>query len=610
MIDGQRLVRLRPVVLTVCGLAAGWSLAVAFSGGFDLRIFGLRVSSRSPDRAMILAALSALGWVLSVALDRRNASAIPAADPARRAERQWQPLERLSLVITCTAVVLGGVLKGAPVAGGADPYGYVSQAHLWAAGTLRVEQPLMGQMSAWLPPEAFAPLGYRPAPSGTAIVPTYSPGLPLVMAVFERVGGRRAVFFAVPLLGGLAVFATYVMGKGLAGGAVGVVAAILLATSPAFLFQLMWPMSDVPVAAWWALALAVLLYEHRVAALGAGLAAGAAILTRPNLLPLGVVPVAWLLQRMARERSVTGSAAQRAALFAVGAIPACVALAWLNTYWYGSPLRSGYGSIGELYAWQNLGPNLARYPRWLLESQTPVVLCALIAPFLLPRQRGPGDPPSGVRATATRWLGFVAMVFACYLFYAPFEEWWYLRFLLPAFPPLLVLTAASVTGIAQRLPLPRVVCGVAAAVVIALLAWHGLDRSRGFGRFREGERKYAAVGQFVARRLPDRAVLLSVQHSGSLRHYSGRETIRFDWIPADRADAALDALRGLGYSPYAVLEAWEEPQFRARFRGTRTAAALDRAALAELDHESVVRIYDLADPPDGTGAPADSEIFR
>ena len=63
----------------------------------------------------------------------------------------------------------------------------------------------------------------------------------MVMAVFERVAGSGAVFYVVPLLGGAAVWATYLMGAVTAGPAVGLAAAVLLATSPVFLYQLMTP---------------------------------------------------------------------------------------------------------------------------------------------------------------------------------------------------------------------------------------------------------------------------------------------------------------------------------------------------------------------------------
>jgi hypothetical protein len=92
---------------------------------------------------------------------------------------------------------------------------------------------------------------------GAALVPMYAPGLPMQMALFESLGGRDAVFYVMPLLAGVAVWATYALGTCAGGRRVGVVAAVLLAASPTVLFQVTHaPMSDLPAAAWWTVALA------------------------------------------------------------------------------------------------------------------------------------------------------------------------------------------------------------------------------------------------------------------------------------------------------------------------------------------------------------------
>ena len=69
-------------------------------------------------------------------------------------------------------------------AGGADSYGYVSQAHLFASGRVSSFEPLALEA----PPEAawtFTPLGFKPGLRPT-VVPFYPPGLSVVMAVARR----------------------------------------------------------------------------------------------------------------------------------------------------------------------------------------------------------------------------------------------------------------------------------------------------------------------------------------------------------------------------------------------------------------------------------------
>jgi 4-amino-4-deoxy-L-arabinose transferase-like glycosyltransferase len=393
----------------------------------------------------------------------------------------------------------------------------------------------------------------------------------MLMALFQVVGGREAVFSVVPLMAAVAIVGVYVMGSRLGGPWSGAAAAILLAASPSFLFQLTSsPMSDIPATAWWALAFGLLLSEGRWAALASGAAAGAAILTRSNLAPLVVIPGALLLVAILREGVERRDASWRLGLFAAGAIPAFIIVALLSNFWYGSPFTSGYGSPREIYDWQHVVPNLARYPRWLLESQTPLVLTALLAPAVLSRRR-----------EAIMLLVFGCGVLACYLPYVPFDVWWYLRFLLPAYPALLALTAASVLRLGARLPAGARVAVPAAAIGFA--AWHGVSYAAARATFdTDGEWKYAIAGQYISEHLPEHAVLLAEQHSGSARYYSGRTTIRWAWIPPDRLEWMLGEIERLGYESYAVIEDWEEPAIRARFAGRPALAALDRAPLVEL----------------------------
>ena len=277
--------------------------------------------------------------------------------------------------------------------------------------------------------EVLAPLGYRPyrpAPHGTDIVPLYAPGLPMVMAIFKLLGGPRAVFLVVPLLGGLAIWATYLMGRGLAGPLVGASAAILLASSPPFLFEIVSPTSDVPATAWWALALGLLMVEGRAARLRRRpgdrarhpdatehrrprgcpwrptRVAGPSFHTSPPFCPshpscpsrpsrpfppfppllpflpfpplLPFLPFPPLLPSYPPTRAQVSAQRSACLLFAAGSIPACLAVALINWRLYGSPLASGYAPFAVLFNWSHVWPNLARYPRWLLETETPFVL--------------------------------------------------------------------------------------------------------------------------------------------------------------------------------------------------------------------------------------------
>ena len=146
------------------------------------------------------------------------------------------------------------------------------------------------------------------------------------------------------------------------------------------------------------------------------------------------------LWQAARADPRAARALRRVVLFAAGAVPGGVAIGALQNYLYGSPLRSGYEEFSALFAWANAAPNLKQYPRWLIATQTPIVCLALAAPWF-PRIRRGG-----------LLLAWVAVVFFCYLFYVPFgaDDWSYLRFLLPAYPALIVLSVASALELIDR----------------------------------------------------------------------------------------------------------------------------------------------------------------
>jgi hypothetical protein len=197
-----------------------------------------------------------------------------------------------------------------------------------------------------------------------------------------------------------------------------------------------------------------------------------------------------------------------------------------------------------------------------------------------------------------RWLfTFVLAVFACYLWYLPFDAWWYLRFVLPAFPLIFVLAADVVWSGTRRLGLERRV--VALAVLAVVMVDYGATRAMerdalGIG---DGEQKYADVGRFVASRLPANAVAVTMQHSGSVRYYSGRPTLRYDALDADWLDRAIAYLRTSGSEPYLILERWEIAKFRERFATQRSLEFIDRQPLAV--HSRDVYVF-------GTGTSAGS----
>ena len=256
--------------------------------------------SRAAQFVAVYRAQRLPGWALAApAIERGLAEYRWLIDwLASRVPRIPSPAPLVAL-LAAVIVALVGLTKGAGVVGGSDSYGYVSQAHLWTLGALRLRPALASALADDVSLDVLAPLGYRPSVDGTTIAPTYPPGLPMVMAVFEKSTGPESVFWVIPILAALLVWATYLLGVRLHSPAVGAIASVLVATSPPVLIQLTAaPMSDVPAAAWWTLAMVLATIDRRISAFGAGSAAGVAILTRPNLVPLAAVVVSLLFWRL------------------------------------------------------------------------------------------------------------------------------------------------------------------------------------------------------------------------------------------------------------------------------------------------------------------------
>ncbi|MSO83307.1 MAG: hypothetical protein EXQ53_08445 [Acidobacteria bacterium] len=493
-------------------------------------------------------------------------------------------MTRLALALALLTAGLG-LRFGTHAASGADSYGYVSQADLWLHGTLIIDEPLAKEAPWRNANFTLAPLGYRPGDDRGTMVPTYAPGLPIVMAGLKAVAGEQALYAAVPLFGALCVWLTFLLGSRLGGPHAGLLAAVALLASPVFLYQLMWPMSDVPVTAWWLLsftlaagrggppmraaqpALACRVAQRPdLCAAGAGLAAAAAILTRPNLavLALPVIVLVALGETSWRPRLGRGLA------FTLALLPGPIAVAVINNHLFQSPLASGYGTFSTIYAGRYFITNLTNYSAWLLETQTPFILLALAAPALL-RARGDRD----TRHLAVAGLGFALAVLASYLWYTPFDHWTYLRFLLPAYPMALAAAAAAFVLMAPQAPRRRAMAS--AAMAAGLVGW-GLWYAQPAFRVRAEESRYLTAGRF-ATGLPDNAVILANQHSGSLRYYSNRVTLRFEWLDPDMYGQALDHMAELNRPVYAVLDDWEREVFRLRYAGVADVSWLDRPPL-------------------------------
>src|SRR5262245_7193447 len=561
---------LRRLLLAAALAAFAIALIVFWTGGVQLRVAGTLLRARGAERPLIAGLVLLVACVL---LDRRAAAATLRDRP--RLIARLAPWVAGAAALSVTVIAFR---YGAFVAGGADSYGYLSEAYGWARGELPRAYPipltLPFESSDWLQ----APLGYRPGQTPHTLVPTYSPGLPLLMAIAIWIADPLGPYLLVPLSAGAFVWAAFVLARRLAGPAAGAAGALIAATSPVALFLVLWPMTDVPAGALWTGAAAAAVGERRRDTIAAGICAALGILVRVNLAPLAVLPaVLFVMRRKWKD----------AAIYCAIWMPAAMGVAVLYTAWYGSPLLSGYGSPQSLFSTRFVWPNLQRFIPWLWQSQSAGVLAALIPIALLTR----GTIDRG--AVLLAWAVFLATLLL-YLPYLPFDAWWFLRFLLPGLGALFALMAAGLVLLARHVRRPW--GSIAACAAFAWMIWHATTFAlalEAWGPFKASEHKYAVLGTFIDRHMPPDAVFFSVQHSGSIRYYGGRHTLRYDRLDLITARRAPGELERLGLHPYMAIEDGEAPFVRKAF-GLKTDDPLPWPAVARLKEFGGATIYDLA----------------
>lgn len=424
-------------------------------------------------------------------------------------------MKRAFLIAFAIAVAIVLITNRSDSVVGADASGYANLARMLRAGDVTKPLPVTCRdcEASW-----FTPLGFLPR--GNQMVAYYPVGLPLHLLA----GG----FFVSPIAGVVLVLCTFWIGLRLHSEEAGLIAALLIGCCAVFVFQALQPMSDVPAAMWSVTAIAAAI-ESRTRprfAILAGFAFGMAMLVRPTsllLVPALALSLPW----------------RRAGWFVLGGIPAAVALAWYDLSAFGSLTETGYaaGGLTREFALDYFPARAWHYAKWTLALFSPVVLLAF---------------------AARRWMLLVwfATFFVFYSFYFSYNEWWYTRFLLPAYP---ALTVAAAIAIVELVRWPR----ARAALVILVVAWQLRQIAQLGVLFTDEDQRYTREPVFWAgRKLPRQALVFSSELSGMLVYYTSDRPLRWDLAPADRA---LAVARSTNAPVYALLMPHEEAPFRAKY---------------------------------------------
>jgi len=179
----------------------------------------------------------------------------------------------------------------------------------------------------------------------------------------------------------------------------------------------------------------------------------------------------------------------------------------------------------------------------------------------------------------------VSVPYTFYVYQA--DDWGMLRFLMPGWVFLIMAAADGSVRVFER-ALPRRAVPIAALALAGIAATGSYVYMQRQGVFRIwiDESKYPAVGAWFSTHTASNAVALASLHSGSIHHYSGRQTLRWDQIPSDRLAATVEAIAERGGSAFLVLDADDErAAFVKRFgRADGVQVELvDRVGLIEVD---------------------------
>ena len=440
--------------------------------------------------------------------------------------------------------VLLFILIGA-VPGGSDNSGYFNEALVLSRGQFHAPMRTLAGVPAAEVPYLYAPLGFKPS-ANAQLVPTYPPGLPLLLVPMARIIGWEHAGDALLLIHSLAgLVLVFALGRicglpewwALAGAAV-------MAASPLYLITSLQALSDVPAAVWATAAVVAALKSRTQAgwALVSGLCISMGFLIRPNnfLIALPVL-------------IAVGISPRRLILGALGVLPGIAAWLSLNHFAYGDALQSGYGAIFNEFHSSLIAGTLGFYARWLPLLLSPIVFIApAIAALyrLVPR----------ISAVLLSWAVAYLAFFSAYRW--THEQWWFLRFLLPAAPALIVagLIVAHFWFVAVRDRYPEI---VRRFLPLVLLVAAISVEVRGSGKWKEastighGERKYGRVSAWLVAHVADNSVIITSQASGALFYFTPFTLLRYEDMNSSVSQRVAGTLTAEKRPLYAALFPFE-----------------------------------------------------
>jgi hypothetical protein len=436
-------------------------------------------------------------------------------------------------------------------AGASDSSGYMNDARLLNARDFHpIQRTIAGIPAEKLPFMGYIPLGFLPMNNGR-MYPTYAMGLPFALLLGSKIFGWVAGPNIVMWLHAMAsIIAMYFLCREFKlSQEVSFLGALFLGSSSLFLFMSLQAMSDTPATLWAILTVLGCLKSERRAgwAILAGFCYVYGILVRPTNILL-IVPIIFLLPWTLKK----------AVLFCIGATPGSVCAIILNHLLYGKAVVTGYGDSSQLFGLRYVGASAHNYLSWLPVEMTPLIFLALGFPFVAVEMR------HRVRVGVIVWFVIFASFYATY--YYTHETWWYLRFLLPAFPALIVGMLFVLTAFGKRCPRWNLLGCL--LITCFLLRWNVVWTQKLYAlEIGSGEKVYPETCAFINSNIPRNAVIFCMQESGAILYYTDRTVVRWDCIGKADFPEVLQACSKTGQQIYMVLFPFEENAALKKFAG-------------------------------------------
>jgi hypothetical protein len=407
--------------------------------------------------------------------------------------------------------------------GACDWYGYYRESQLMQQGSV--------SFTAEYPISQFpcqVPMGYIAV--GDRALPQYPPGYPLLLALFGFVGLE---FYVTPMVGVLSCVFVFLIARDLTKPWIAALFTLIWAVCPIVAFGAMAVMSDLVATT---CVLGAYYFYRRKWLFVSALFFGLGVAVRPTnvlLLPALAIPL-WRDRQLIRYVLLL-------------AIPAAV-YGYYNYRVFGAPWTTGYSDFSSDLLAETFVPHLIGYTQKTLVQFSPLLLLLALGTLLKPN------------AEKLCWAAGLAIFFVFYSFWRHGDAtWWWSRFLLPAYPGLLMLAACGLHEFllsAERSPAAwksgvRIVLLVLVALLPAYLFSYGYTKNTWK---RKKALDYYKVTRAVEKIVPEGSYVGSVEFAGAIQVYS--EKVKPFVTVITTSDTFADQLLRSGRPVYLIIETW------------------------------------------------------